>query len=239
MKSLRQLVCLTIACCTALALLGVAQQRPAVFTPPDDLEFRRANIFSEGTRMSAEVFSMKSIAGKALPTVLMAHGWGGTAAQLRTVAIDFAHAGYFVVTFDYRGWGESDSRLILTGPAPKEKTNNRFTAEVQEVREVVDPLDMCTDWLNAMHWLQGEPQCNKDRIGIWGSSYSGGHVVYVAARDPRVKALVSRPKRSITISTTKLMARNRKNVCKSNSSYSRYLGRASNREACRRAMRVD
>jgi hypothetical protein len=28
-------------------------------------------------------------------------------------------------------------------------------------------------------------------IGLWGSSYSGGHVVAAAARDPRVKALVS------------------------------------------------
>ena len=28
-------------------------------------------------------------------------------------------------------------------------------------------------------------------IGLWGSSYSGGHVVYAAARDPRVKATVS------------------------------------------------
>ena len=141
--------------------------------------------------MAAELFALKSLAGQALPTILMAHGWGGTAAQLRTVGLDFARAGYFVVTFDYRGWGESDSRLVLTGPAPAEKKANRFSAEVQEVREVVDPLDMTTDWLNALHWLQGEPQCDKARIGLWGTSYSGGHVVYVAARDPRVKVIVS------------------------------------------------
>ncbi len=141
--------------------------------------------------MSAELFSLKSLSGKALPTIIMAHGWGGAAALLRTVAQDFARAGFFVVTFDYRGWGASDSRLILTGQSPAEKPNHRFTAEVQEVREVVDPLDQTTDWLNALHWVQGEARCDKDRIGIWGTSYSGGHVVYVAARDPRVKALVS------------------------------------------------
>jgi uncharacterized protein len=172
-----------------VAAAGQPQRGP--FTPPDDIDYRKAGIMSEGTRMAAELFAPKSLAGQALPTILMAHGWGGTAAQLRIVGLEFARAGYFVVTFDYRGWGQSDSRLILTGPAPAEKKANRFSVEVQEVREVVDPLDMTTDWLNALHWLQGEPQCDKARIGLWGTSYSGGHVVYVAARDPRVKAIVS------------------------------------------------
>ena len=47
------------------------------------------------------------------------------------------------------------------------------------------------DWLNAMHWLQSEPMCDTARIGVWGSRYSGGHVLYVAARDKRVKAVFS------------------------------------------------
>ena len=62
---------------------------------------------------------------------------------------------------------------------------------MQEVREVVDPIDQTTDLANAVSWVYGEPQCDRERIGLWGSSYSGGHVVYVAARDPRVKATVS------------------------------------------------
>lgn len=169
----------------------LAQQRPAPFTAPEDIDFRRASIISEGTRMSAELFSLNSLGGQKLPTIIMCHGWGGTAALLRTVALDFARAGYLVLAFDYRGWGDSDSRLILTGPAPAERPNNRFTAEVQEVREVVDPLDMTTDLLNAIHWIHGEPQADTARIGLWGSSYSGGHVVFAAARDPRVKATVS------------------------------------------------
>ena len=172
-------------------VLGLAAMAQPQFTPPEDVEFRRANIISEGTRMAAELFNLKSSAGKRLPTVIMSHGWGGTAAQLRSVALDLARAGYFVVAFDYRGWGASDSRLILTGPAPAERPNHRFTAEVQEVREVVDPLDMTTDVLNAIHWVQAEVQCDRERIGLWGSSYSGGHVVYAAARDHRVKATVS------------------------------------------------
>jgi dienelactone hydrolase len=168
----------------------IAQQR-AAFEPPQDLNFRKATILSEGSRLAAELFSLKSLDGKKLPTIIMSHGWGGTAALLRADAAAFARAGYLVVTFDYRGWGASESRVILSRPAPAAKDNHRFTAEVIEVREVVDPLDQANDLQNVIHWVQGEPQCDTDRIGLWGSSFSGGNVVYAAARDPRVKALVS------------------------------------------------
>src|SRR5262249_31108405 len=107
----------------------------------------------------------------------------------RPDAIRFAQAGYLVVAFDYRGWGESDSRLIAVGKLQKKDGN--FVAEVKEVREVVDPIDQTTDVLHAINCAVGEKRCDKDRIGLWGSSFSGGHVVYVAARDPRVKAFVS------------------------------------------------
>jgi dienelactone hydrolase len=52
-------------------------------------------------------------------------------------------------------------------------------------------MDMGADILNALHWVQGEPQCDTSRIGLWGSSFSGGLVVYAAEHDPRVKALHS------------------------------------------------
>lgn len=140
--------------------------------------------------MSAELFSPQDAVDK-LPTIVMSHGWGGTASSLRPDAVVFARAGYLVVIFDYRGWGNSDARLISTGTPPPIKAGDKLVAEVTEVRGVVDPIDQTTDIMNALHWVQGEPMCDPDRIGIWGSSYSGGHVVYVSARDPRVKAFVS------------------------------------------------
>jgi dienelactone hydrolase len=116
--------------------------------------------------------------GKKLPTIIMSHGWGGTVAGLRRDAARFAQVGYLVVAFDYRGWGASDSRVILTSAAPPANPTRRYAAEVQEVREVVDPMDMGADILNALHWVQGEPQCDTAPIGLWGSSFSGGLVVY-------------------------------------------------------------
>ena len=156
------------------------------------IEERGVVIMSDGVRIHADVYVPKS-AASALPTILMSHGWGGTAAMLRPQATAFASAGYLVVAFDYRGWGESDSRVILTGPAPDaaQRSGQRYTAEVREIREVVDPIDQATDILNVIHWAMGEPQVDRGRVGLWGTSFSGGLVIYVAARDPRIKALVS------------------------------------------------
>jgi dienelactone hydrolase len=174
-----------------LAAIGTSAQEPKPeFRVPEGVTFRAADILSEGTRMSAEVFAPEGPEGKRLPTIIMSHGWGGTAEHLRPTAIAFAKAGYLVIAFDYRGWGKSDSRLILAGTKSRDK-DGKLVAEVKEVREVVDPIDQTTDIMNAIHWAAGDKQCDPERIGLWGSSYSGGHVVYVAARDPRVKAFVS------------------------------------------------
>jgi dienelactone hydrolase len=177
--------------CIVGSQFGSAQQPVAVFKPPEGIAHRTAKIMSEGVRLSAEVFAPKDRAGKRLPTVILCHGWGGTAALLRREAVGFAKAGYVAITFDYRGWGASDSRVILMAPAPAKKEGQRFTAEVIEVREVVDPFEQTTDIFNVIHWAVAEPEVDKDRLGLWGTSYAGGHVVYVAARDPRVKCLVS------------------------------------------------
>ena len=86
--------------------------------------------------------------------------------------------------------GGSDPRVILAEPAPNGNPG-RFRAEVIAIREVVDPVEQGRDWLNALHWLQSEPMCDPARIGVWGSSYSGGHVLFAAAHDKRVKAVFS------------------------------------------------
>lgn len=173
-------------------VLHAQQDGPLSFRIPADVAAREVNIWSEGTRMSGTVYVSKVAEDKKLPAILMAHGWGGTASALRRDAVGFAQAGYLVVTFDYRGWGVSDSRVILVKPGqPSPGDKGRFIAEVQEVREVVDPVDMLTDWQNALHWLHGEPQVDTTRIGIWGSSQSGGYVAELATRDHRIKAVYS------------------------------------------------
>lgn len=151
---------------------------------------RRVTILSDGTRIAATVYE-PAAAARPLPTIILSHGWGGTAAGLDSQAQAFAAAGYLAIAFDYRGWGESDARVILGAAAPDAPPGNRFTAEVLEIREVVDPLEQSADISNVIHWAMGEPAVDRRRIGLWGTSFSGGLVVHVAARDPRVRALVS------------------------------------------------
>lgn len=164
------------------------QQGPPPSFIPDDISVRKATIWSEGTRMAADIYSPKGTVGK-LPTIIMAYGWGGTMERFRAEGAAFARAGYLVVMFDYRGWGESDSRVILATPEPAERPGNRFTAEVIELREILDPLAEVTDLSNVIHWVQAEAQSDTSRIGIWGTSFGGGIAAYVAGHDHRVKAL--------------------------------------------------
>lgn len=56
------------------------QSRLPTYQAPDHIAFRTATIMSEGVRLNAEIFSLKTLTGQALPTIIMAHGWGGTAA---------------------------------------------------------------------------------------------------------------------------------------------------------------
>lgn len=182
-----------------VALLGfvaphpvLAQERvTAPFQPPADIGFRTADVVSEGVRIHAEIFMPAGSTGR-LPTIISAHGWGGTAALLRNDAVDIARAGYLVVNFDYRGWGQSDGRVVLTSALPvRGDRNEPFSAEVTELRGYIDPYEQVEDWFNVIDWAVGDPGVDPERIGLRGTSYSGGHVVYVAAFDPRVKAIVS------------------------------------------------
>lgn len=165
--------------------------RAADYTAPDDVAFRTVSILSEGVRLHGEMFTPKAQAGQKLPTIVMAHGWGGTASGFRADAVQMARAGFQVLTFDYRGWGESDSRVILTRPQATLPPGRKFTAEVEAVRGYVDPSEQTQDWFNVLDWAAADPSVDAKRIGIRGSSFSGGLVVYVAARDERVRALVS------------------------------------------------
>ena len=90
---------------------------------PDDVAFRTADIMSEGTRMAAEVFAPKEPKTDKLPTIIMSHGWGGTARFLRPDAIVFARAGYLVVTLTTAA-GATAMRASLPSANRRRKTGN-------------------------------------------------------------------------------------------------------------------
>jgi len=117
--------------------------------------------------MSASA-ALTTAAGR--PCVVMGHGFGATRdAGLRPFADRFAAAGADVLMFDYRGFGTSD------GTPRQDVAHWRHRA----------------DYHSAIAYARGLPDVDPDRIALWGSSYSGGHVLPVAVRDGRVAAVIS------------------------------------------------
>ena len=92
-------------------------------------------------------------------------------------AAAFAADGFIVLAFDYRGWGESDGKLVVEADMPDPHANGEVTVRAQEIRTVVNPIDQTLDIRRAFDYIEGEPAVNISRLGYWGSSYSGAHAI--------------------------------------------------------------
>ena len=104
------------------------------------------------------------------PCVVMAHGFGGTKdSGLLPFAEAMAEAGLDVLLFDYRGFGESSGEPRQFAWPPRHREDYRAAIEFARGLDGVDP----------------------ERIVLWGTSWSGGHVVYAAAADPRIASVIS------------------------------------------------
>lgn len=104
------------------------------------------------------------------PCVVMAHGFGGTlSAGLVAYAQAFARAGLHALLFDYRHFGSSDGRP----------------------RQLIAIKRQHADWHAAIARARMLAGVDPERIVLWGVSFSGGHVVKVAADDPRIQAVVA------------------------------------------------
>lgn len=108
-------------------------------------------------------------AGRA-PILVMAHGLGGTRnMRLPAFAERFVAEGYACLLFDYRHFGDSDG----------------------EPRQLLDISKQLQDWKAAIEYARGLEQTDADRVILWGTSFSGGHVLATAADDPRLAAVIS------------------------------------------------
>src|SRR5262249_57763647 len=69
--------------------------------------------------------------------------------------------------------------------------NRNFGASDGEPRQHIDPWRQVSDYRDAITYASTLPEVDETRIGIWGSSYSGAHVLVVGALDRRVKCVAS------------------------------------------------
>jgi hypothetical protein len=100
----------------------------------------------------------------------MAHGFSALKEMdLDRYAEVFASSGLAALVYDNRNLGASDG-------------TPRFE---------IDPVSQMRDYRHAITYAQSRPEVDPFRIGIWGTSYSGGLALIVAALDKRVKCVVS------------------------------------------------
>jgi uncharacterized protein len=105
-----------------------------------------------------------------IPTIVMAHGFSCVKEMFLDQYADvFVAAGLGVLVYDNRNFGDSEG----------------------QPRQEVDPLAQIRDYRRAITYASSLPEVDANRIGIWGTSYTGGHVLAVAAMDKRVKCVVS------------------------------------------------
>jgi hypothetical protein len=129
----------------------------------EDVEFDAEGVTLRGW------FYRPSDDGGDKPVVVMSHGFSAVKEMyLDRYAERFAEAGLNALVYDNRNFGASDG----------------------EPRQEIDPWAQVRDYRHAITYATTLPGVDPDRVGIWGTSYSGGHVLVVAAIDRRVKAAV-------------------------------------------------
>ena len=130
----------------------------------EDVEFTSAGLTLRGW-----LYRPDGAAGNR-PAVVMSHGFSAVKEQgLASYAERLVSAGLVVLVFDHRHLGASDG-------------NERGRIVPQEQHD---------DTRSALDWITQQAGVDVDRIGLWGSSYSGGHAVFIGAFDPRVKVVVA------------------------------------------------
>ena len=104
------------------------------------------------------------------PAITMAHGYAGVREHgLEPFARAFAEAGFVVLLHDHRNFGASDG----------------------EPRHDIDPWRQIADWRRAISFLERRPEVDAHRIGLWGTSYAGGHAIVLGATDRRLRCVVA------------------------------------------------
>lgn len=128
-----------------------------------DVEFS-----SQGTRCAAWLYL--PLASEPRPVIVMAHGLGAVREmRLDAFADRFCAAGYACLVFDYRHFG----------------------ASAGEPRQLLDIQRQLEDWAAAIRFARAEPRVDGHRVVLWGTSFSGGHVLSAAAADGGVAAVIA------------------------------------------------
>jgi len=123
----------------------------------------------KGTSLSAWLYLPDNLSVP-VPCIIMGHGFGGTKdMDLENYAIHYQVAGFAVLIFDYRYFGESGG----------------------EPRQLIWIPYQLEDWSAAIAYARGLKEIDPARVALWGTSLSGGHVIVTAAKDNQIACVVA------------------------------------------------
>lgn len=124
---------------------------------------------SNGTKCRGYFYYPKAVK-KIMPVLIMAHGFGAEQSfRIPEFAREFVSLGIIVFSFDYRNFGKSEG----------------------EPRNLVSVRRHLQDWNAAVAFVRSLDYVDKNKIALWGSSFSGGHVLVTAAQNADIAAVIS------------------------------------------------
>jgi len=132
------------------------------------MNYEQVQFESEGATLRGRLYRPANGAADA-PAIVMTHGFGALAAWLTDLATDLAQAGFAVLLFDHRNFGESDG----------------------EPRFGFDTLLQIRGYRDAITFLEKQPGIDKRKIVAWGESASSLVVQFVGVFDERVQAVIA------------------------------------------------
>jgi fermentation-respiration switch protein FrsA (DUF1100 family) len=124
----------------------------------------------DGIALRGWLYRPEDAEARPRPAITIAHGFAAVKEHgLDRFAGAFAKAGFVVLVHDHRGFGASEG----------------------SPRQDIDPWRQIADWRRAISYLESRPEVDGNRLGIWGTSYAGGHAIVLGATDRRIRCVVA------------------------------------------------
>ena len=155
-----------------VSIITITATRAAAVTPQSskrEIAPKSVTFFSEGVKLVGDLYIPEGLAaGEKRAGIVLCYGYTGVRTLYEPpTAQALSQVGYVVLTFDYKGWGDSD------GP-----------------RTRLSPYGRVIDTQAALTFLSIQPQVDANQVGLYGSSYGGATVIFTTAIDPRVKTVM-------------------------------------------------
>lgn len=132
------------------------------------VEVKQVKFLSSDVNCSGDLYLPQN--KELLPIIIMAHGLGGTRnMRLPAYAERFSAAGYACLLFDYRSFGDSEG----------------------SPRQIININNQLEDWISAVNYVRELEKIDPSKVILWGSSFSGGHVLSIASEDKNIVAVIA------------------------------------------------